>query len=172
MLATDVTYQINLDFTTEKIGSSWKGIRTSLPYKISNLWWSIQRLKLCPELALLASQRMFTIERLGHSNYNMICRFDSEVNVLSLHPTQLVSASWVAQFYPKDCISCGGNEHGMEKSSIPLASARVKKTTHLLGLMRFKSKDGGLRKPFVASYPHSFTVTYSPCRAFPYKLPC
>ncbi|KAM3708708.1 hypothetical protein ACB098_02G118300 [Castanea mollissima] len=134
VLATDGAYRINLDFTTEKIGSSWKDIETSSLYKILNLWWSIQCPKLCPQLAILASQGMFTTGRLSHSNCNIICRFDSELSVLSLHPAQLVSASRVAQIYPKDCISCGGSEHGIEKSSIPLASARVKKDHSPLGI--------------------------------------
>ena len=79
MLATNGAYQINLDFTTEKISFSWKNIRKSSPYKISNLWWSIQHPKLCPQFAILASQGMFTTRRLGHFNCKMICRFDSEI---------------------------------------------------------------------------------------------
>ena len=93
MLATNGAYRINLDFTTEKIGSSWKDIKTSSPYKISNLWWRIQHPKLCPQLVILASQGMFTTGRLGHSNCNMICRFDNEVFALGLYPAQLVSTS-------------------------------------------------------------------------------
>ena len=131
MLATNGAYQINLDFTTEKIGFSWKNIRKSLPYKISNLWWSIQHPKLCPQLAILASQGMFTTRRLGHFNCKMICRFDSEIFALRLHLAELVSTSLVSIFDPNNFISYGDSEHRMEKSSIPLASARVKKTPHL-----------------------------------------
>ena len=93
MLATDGAYRVNLDFMMEKISSSWKDIRTSSPYEIPNLWWSIQHPKLCPQLAILACQGVLTTRWLGHSNCNMICRFDSEVSTLSLHPAQLVSTT-------------------------------------------------------------------------------
>ena len=44
-----------LGFYDREDCSSWKDIGTSSPYKILNLWWSIQRPKLCPELVIMAS---------------------------------------------------------------------------------------------------------------------